>query len=194
MADESIDPRRVAVSLGSASPEEVAGALAMLDRQSLRRPPIPVRAPDVSVLQVFGDRPPEQVVTDLVAVLLGYPLFDPPLDDADRLAAALEAALPYGSGQPAYEVAKFVRSRPRPTDAVEEMMRAALDADPEDLATLDALGQIVDMLLDAKSTHQATVRGLEGWAFRGRYPEVIAEVSKALTDAERDRLRASGDS
>jgi len=188
-----VDPKRLAEQLSASAPEVVASALAELERGTLRRPVVPVPMPRAGVLDVFGDPPPEEVVTSLVAVQLDYPLFDPPADDDERMAAALEVALPFGPGQPAYEVARFVRASRDAPSAVEELMRLLLDADVEDPAGLDAVAQILDLLLEAERTHDATVLGLHRWAFRGRYVSVIEDLGAALSDAERDRIRQAGD-
>jgi hypothetical protein len=189
---DAVDAEQAAADLYASSPEAVASALAALERASLRRPVRPVPMPSADILDIFGDSPPEEIVTRFVAVVLGYPLFDPPVDTADRMEVALQAALRFGPGQPAYDLARFVRANDDPVTAVDELMRLILEADVEDPAGLDAVGQIVDVLLDAKRTHDAVVRGLGRWAFRGRYPGVIEELGNALSEAERDRIRGAG--
>ena len=144
--------------------------------------------PGAGVLDIFGHPPPEDVAAALVEVILHYPLFDPLVDTADRLAEALDVALAVG-GRPAYDVARFVRAGGDPPGAVDELMGLLLDADVEDARGLDAMGQILDVLLDARHTHDAIVRGLERWAFRGRYPEVIDELGGSLSDSDRERIR-----
>ena len=55
--------------------------------------------PGVGVLDIFGHPPPEDVAAALVEVILHYPLFDPLVDTADRLAEALDVALAVGAGR-----------------------------------------------------------------------------------------------
>ncbi len=188
MTDEP-DPRRAAAELSTSSADTVAAALAELERAITYRPVVPVAMPDAGVLDVFGHSPPEEVVAALVEVILRYPLFDPLVDSTDRLAEALDVALAFGPGQPAYDVARFVRADDDSSGAVDELMGLLLDADVEDAHGLDAMGQILDLLLDARHTHDAVVRGLEQWAFRGRYPDVIDDLGTSLRDSDRERIR-----
>jgi hypothetical protein len=182
------DPVRAAADLRASSAESVAAALAELERAIPVRPVVPVPMPDASVLDVFGDRPPDEIVTALVAVILHYPLFDPLVDNSDRLAEALEVALPLGPGQPAYDIARFVRASDDPPGAVEDLMGVLLSADLKGARGLDAMGQILDVLLDARDTHDAVVGGLVRWAFRERYLDVIDDLGTALSANDRRRI------
>lgn len=185
------DPGELAAELSSSSPGRISAALVRLDQAGRRRPVTAVPMPEVSLLDAFGERPPEDVVVLFVDVVLSYPLYVPWAERKDRLTTALEAALRYGPGQPAYDLARFVRASDSPATVVDELMSVILDADVEKASQLDTLSQIVDVLLDARATHAAVVRGLESWAFRGRYPTVIEQVSRALAPAERARLTES---
>jgi hypothetical protein len=183
------DPRRAAAELSASSADTVAAALAELEGAITRRPVVPVAMPGAGVLGVFGSPPPEEIAAALIEVILHYPLFKPLVDTKDRLAEALDVALAFGPGRPAYDVARFVRAEDDPSGTVDELMFLLLDADVEDAHGLDAMGQILDVLLDARHTHDAVVRGLEQWAFRGRYSDVIDDLGTALSGSDREGIR-----
>ena len=182
------NPDAITEELRSGDPDRVAHALTVLDRAWRTGVHVPLPIPAADCLEAFGDDLPEEIVDKFIGVMQSYVPFEPPPEPSGRHTTAVEAALLYGPGQPVFQVAMFIRIDETPDYVVKDVMRHVLLWPAETESELTVLEQLLGYLLDARSTHDATVDGLIGWAFSAGYPTVVDALLPQLDDAERKRV------
>jgi hypothetical protein len=187
------DPDTIVAELRSDNPDLVAHALEVLDTawQTGQHSPVPL--PSAESLTAFGDDLAEDVVDRFNRVVQNYVPFTPSPEPFERHTTSVDAVLRYGPGQPVFDVAMFIRVDDNAELAVQEVMRYIPNHPAETETELMVVEELLGYLLDARSTHDATVRGLTSWAFRGDYPDVVDSVLAQLDDSERARVLAARD-
>jgi hypothetical protein len=182
----------IAADLGSGDPARVAAALAELDLAWSQRRFAPVPAPEVRHLDAFAGMVPEETLIHFISALQHYPAFDPHPDPTEIRHRLVEAILRYGPGQPVFEVAMALRVDDSPDAAVRDVMSYL---DERDLTTASeevAASQLVEHLLDGKSTRDSTVEALVRWALFDRFPPVVDQLLPQLGPDERERIAEAG--
>lgn len=185
---EALDAERIAADLRSGDPGRVAAALAELDSAWQQRRFAPVAAPEVDHLDAFRGNVPEDTLIHFINALEHYPLFEPHPALTEIRRRLVEAILRQGPGQPVFEVALHLRVDDFPDSAVRDVMRYLDERDlvsPDEVAAME---QLIENLLDGKTTREAVVDGLADWAFVDRYPDIVDRFLPQLSDVEQERI------
>jgi hypothetical protein len=186
-----MDAQQVTADLESGDPDRVATALAELDLAWRQRRFAPVPAPEVRHLDAFRGAVPQDTLIHFINALQHYPIFAPHPDLTEIRRRLVEAVLRHGPGQPAFEVALFVRADDFPDSAVRDVMRYLDDRDLNNATEEAAASQLVEHLLESVSTRGATVDGLAGWALFDRFPGLVDRLLPQLETDERERIAAA---
>ena len=190
---DALDADAIAAGLRATDPDLVTHALAALDTawQTGQRFAVPL--PSAELLDAFGDELAEDVTDRFNRVVQNYAFFTPSPEPFERHTTSVDAVLRHGPGQPVFEVAMFIRVDDNAELAVLEVMRHISHLSVESETELMVVEELLGYLLDARGTHDATVRGLASWAFRGDLPTVVDNLLPQLDDDERARVLASRD-
>lgn len=183
-----IDADAITADLQSGDPARVARSLAILDQDLPvhRRAAVPL--PPADCLEAFGSDLTEDIVDRFVRVVHNYIPFEPSPELAGRHTAAVDAVLQYGPGQPVFDVAMFIRIDSSADHVAKDVMRHLSRFPAETDSQLAVVEELIGFLLDARSTHGATVEGLARWAFQDDYPRIVDNLLPRLTPTERDHL------
>jgi hypothetical protein len=194
MSEDMLDAGAVTADLHSGDPTRVAQALAALEEvcfPGILKPPLPVPPPEC--LAAFGSDLTEELAERYLRIVHTYVPMEPPLELHGEHTAAVDAVLIHGPGQPAFEAAMYIRIDDDPDQAVKYVMRHLSHLRPETEPGFAAVEELVQALLDGRTTRAATVAGLADWAFHDDYPTVIRNLSAQLEPAEREQVENARD-
>lgn len=186
---EALNPAALTEAMESRDPSRVRDAIATLDQAWRRRQFAPLPFPDADILDAaFPAGAPKELVEQYLAVLEGYPDFEPTPSSSQVRRAMLEAVVRSGQVELAYNVALRARIDPFPAAAAEDLMDGltSLDLSTEREHLVGA--QLIDWLLDSQDMRAATVQKLRFWGMCGRYPSLVALAKARLTPEELEYL------
>jgi hypothetical protein len=183
--EHPIDADMITADLWSGDPARVTRALAELDQHRPPRERVAIAMPPADCLTTFGDELTEETVDRFIRVVYGFFPFEPPEELFGRHTTALDAVMLYGPGQPAFDVAMWIRVDGNADDATKAVMRHLSTYLTENDAAVE---ELIAPLLDGDTTHDAAVEGLARWAFYDVYPRLVDSFLPRLTPAERQRL------
>ena len=184
---------QLTADLRSGDATRVAQALVALDRAWKRHRLGPLRFPEPTCLQAFGERVPIEAVRSYLSVVMHYPDFEPTPASEDRRHALIEAVLQHGGRQEAFDVAIAVRIDDWPQGAVEDALRYIWARGIDDERQAELLRVFADTLLDSPKTRPAVVEMLRIWTMAESFPELCAALKPALDSSERAILDAAAE-
>jgi hypothetical protein len=175
--------------LESGDPDRVAQALAELEEACIPGvfgPPLPLPLPEC--LLAFGGDLSEDMVERYMRIVHTYVPIEPPPEPHGRHTAAFDAVVIHGPGQPAFEAAMYIRIEDDPDPVVKHVMRHLLSYRPSARSGFPAVEELVQTLLDGRTTRASAVAGLADWAHYDAYPTVIRNLFAQLDTAERAQI------
>jgi hypothetical protein len=189
MTDDWRDPEDIKDELASGDPERMrAGILELLE---FNKPGDEVDVPALEpwMLQLFGESPPDDLVTAFARLLASYRSFIPQPSRGHVVRQVLELAVRYGVRQVIHETSLEIQGQADPPaaarDAVNYLRMRGL-ATPREV---DAAETLISYLLDAKQpVRRAATEALAGWTSTEIKQQIVAAVRNQVDPDQRDLL------
>jgi len=140
---------------------------------------------EVSSLEPFGDKLPQDVQYRILRIVDGYQSFDPPQTEAERYGKIAILGSKWGSHKMALEAALVIKRAEDPMLAVRLALAELNDKTIASQRAREGAQYFISLLLDGNAeVRRATLNCLAAWPKQAPYRELVEYLVPQLENAE----------